>query len=297
MVSKYPNTLQDFIDSFPTEDACREYLALIRWGEGFVCPSCDHTQAWKQARHVLRCARCKRDVSVTAGTLFQDTHIPLRLWFQALWSVVSQKQGVSALGLSRILGIDRYETAWRMLKKIRRAMVRPDRERLSGIVEVDEILLGGKRKNHDGRTAVGKVLVLVAAEYKSNRTIGRIRMRIIPSASETSIFAALKTMVDPGSMIRTDGWAGYQNLPEQGYDHIPIKRKPSVPGDDPTPLIHRISSLLKRWLMGTHHGRVETTHLSSYLDEFVFRFNRRTSHSRGMLFYRLVEYMIVTKPR
>lgn len=283
------------MDRFSTEEACRDYLVEVRWVDGFKCPQCLHSEAWHQRRGILRCKRCHRDVSVTAGTVFQGRHLPLRIWFQALWSVVSQKHGVSALGLSRALGIDRQMTGWELLKKIRTAMVRIGRERLGGLVEVDEVFIGGVKPGKRGRGALGKVLVLVAVEDKGKKGFGRIRIEIIVDASAATLKVAIKKMVEPGSTIRTEEWKGYTGAALEGYEHVVIKRQSLAPGEDPTPLVHRIASLLKRWLLGTHHGRVEETHLASYLDEFVFRFNRRKSGSRGKLFYRLVQGMLRVK--
>lgn len=282
--------MQEFTEWFGTEAECREYLASVRWGASFVCPRCGNTKAWSVRRNALQCARCHREISVTAGTAFQDTRMPLRLWFQALWCVVSQKQGVSALGLARALGITRYETAWKLLKKIRGAMVRPHREGLNGLVEVDEVFLGGVRPRIGGRSPIHKVLLLIAAE-DTGHGIGRIRMRVIADASLVSLNSAMRKMVETGSTVRTDGWRGYQGVARNGYRHIVVKREPSNPGDDPTPLVHRVASLLKRWLLGTHQGGMQRAYIQLYLDEFVFRFNRRTSRSRGKLFYRLMQHM------
>lgn len=282
------------MDQFSTEEACREYLSAVRWADGFHCPYCGHAETWKQARGILRCKQCRRDISVTAGTVFEGRHLSLRTWFQALWLVVSQKNGVSALGLAHALGIKREKTGWRLLQRIRGAMIRIGRERLSGLVEVDEILIGGKRRIFEGRSPQGKTLVLVAVEDRGVRGIGRIRMQIIPDASGASLRTAITAMVEPGSIVKTDGWAPYR--PEEwGYRHRQVKRQPSDLGDDPTPLVHRVSSLLKRWLLGTHQGRVGKQHLKAYLDEFVFRFNRRKSSSRGKLFYRLMQCMVRVK--
>lgn len=239
----------------------------------------------------FRCAACRSDTSVTHRTVFARSHIPLKTWFLAIWYVVSQKHGINALGLSRTLGIVRQKTGWQLLRKIRIGMVRPHRDRLSGLVEVDEVILGGKRHKFEGRSPQGKTLVLVAVEDKGRRGIGRIRMRIIPDATAGSLRVGVISMVEPGSTLRTDGWTGYS--PERwGYGHRLIKRQSFNPGDDPTPLVHLVSSLLKRWLLGTHQGGVQTTHLQEYLDEFVFRFNRRTSLSRGKLFYRLIQNLL-----
>lgn len=287
--------MQEFMDRFSTEEACRQYLSDVRWADGFKCPRCSHTNAWKLGRGILKCKKCKRDVSVTAGTIFQGRHLSLRLWFQALWLVVVQKNGVSALGLSRALGIRRQKTGWQLLKKIRTAMVRTGRERLNGLVEVDEVFIGGVKPGIRGRGALGKVLILVAVEDKEKKGFGRIRIEIIPDASAVTLKTTIKKMVEPGSKVRTEQWKGYTPVAPEGYEHIVMKRQSLEPGEDPTPLVHRIAALLKRWLLGTHHGRVEETHLASYLDEFVFRFNRRTSGSRGKLFYRLVQGMLRVK--
>jgi len=295
MKVEYPETMQEFMDRFSTEEDCREYLVEVRWSNRFTCPHCAHTHAWKLARGILKCKKCHRDISATAGNVFAGRHLPLRIWFQAIWTVVSQKHGVSALGLSRLLGIKRQMTGWHLLKKIRTGMVRVGRERLSGLVEVDEVFLGGVKPGKRGRGALGKVLVLVAVEDKGKKGFGRVRIEIITDASAATLRAAIKKMVEPGSKIRTEEWKGYTPAALEGYEHIVMKKRSREPGEDPTPLVHRIASLLKRWLLGTHHGRVEETHMAAYLDEFVFRFNRRKSGSRGKLFYRLVQGMLHVK--
>jgi transposase-like protein len=286
----------DFQDMFPTEAACEAYLFAVRWPEGFVCSHCMRTEAWKLGSGIFRCRSCRRDISLTAGTVFQGSHLPLRLWFQALWYVVCQKQGVSALALKGILGLGSYKTAWEWLHKLRRAMVRPGRERLAGTVEVDEIFIGAPKKGAGGRGAAGKTVVLVAVEDKGGKDIGRIRLAVIANASHASIARALKEMVESGSTVRTDGWRGYAGIGKDGYDHVVIKKETAPEEDNLTPLVHRIASLLKRWLMNTHQGGVRHTHLPYYLDEFVFRFNRRTSRSRGLLFYRLVQQALAAEP-
>jgi transposase-like protein len=245
-------------------------------------------------RLLFRCTQCELETSITAGTLFQDTRKPLRLWFQAMWYVTNQKHGVSAMGLGQALGLGSYRTAWMWLHKLRRAMVRPGRGRLQGTVEIDETYVGGQRPGKRGRGAEGKVLVLVAAQ-KDGKRVGRIRLRRIDDASADSLETVIKEMVTPGSMIRTDEWLGYNGLKAQGYSHKVVRRKPSV-GDNLLPLANRVTSLLKRWLLGTHQGAVRPSHLDYYLDEFTFRFNRRTSRSRGKLFYRLVQQAMAIDP-
>ena len=292
----YPMNVIEFQDAFPTDRACFEYLCLVKWPDGFICPRCHGRDAWKLQRYILRCKMCTKDISVTAGTIFQDLHIPLRLIFQAMWYVVCQKQGVSALGLQKILGVGNYETAWSWLHKLRTAMIRPGRELLTGTVEVDETLVGGSQPGKRGRGAEGRELVYIAVEDKGTEGVGRIRLKHISDASSRSLVGAVKETVVPTSTIRTDGWKGYSRISTNGYRHVIINHHEDAPGEDPTPLAHRIASLLKRWLLGTHQGGQQFSHLHYYLDEFVFRFNRRTARSRGLLFYRLIQQALQIDP-
>ena len=293
-MEEYPRTMQEFQDSFAREERCREYLLRLRWPEGFRCPRCGNDRAWQNVRMLLRCTKCDLETSLTARTLFQDTRKPLRLWFQAMWYVTNQKQGVNALGLQRLLGLGSYRTAWTWLHKLRRAMVRPGRDRLSGTVEVDETFVGGPKPGKRGRGAEGKTLVLVAAQQDGKR-IGRIRLRRITDASGPTLQAAIEGMIAPGSRVRTDGWVGYNGLEAGGYSHEVVRQEITV-GDNLLPLANRVASLLKRWLLGTHQGAVRPSHLDYYLDEFTFRFNRRTSRSRGKLFDRLVQQAMMLHP-
>jgi len=284
----YPKDLVEFDTRFGTEDRCREYLFQLRWPDGFVCPRCGGKTVTRLGP-LYRCTTCRRQVSVTSGTAFHRSHIPLPVWFRAMWWVASQKNGASALGLKRILGLGSYETAWLMLHKLRRAMIRPGRERLSGTVEVDETYLGGMEEGLRGRLMETKTLVVVAAQVDDKR-IGRIRMEQIPDASSESLHRFITASIAPGSTVVTDGWSGYPGMEDLGYRHKVInlsKRKQSP--YELLPRVHRVVSLLKRWLMGTHQGAVSHDHLNHYLDEFTFRFNRRRSHHRGKLFYRLVQ--------
>lgn len=292
-VTDYPKTVLDFRDQFATETACREFLAQLRWPDGPRCV-CGSTRVWQRSRGLFLCANCRQDISVTAGTLFADSHQPLRLWFEAMWQVTSQKYGASALGLQRVLGLGSYHTAWNWLQKLRRAMVRPGRDRLAGTVEVDEIFVGGVRSGKRGRGAEGKVLVLVAAQ-QAERGLGRIRLRRITDASQASLEPAVGEMVEPGSVVKTDGWKSYGGLAALGYRHEVVRPATEL-GENLLPLVNRVAALLKRWLLGTHQGAVAFSHLDYYLDEYVFRFNRRTSKSRGLLFLRLVEQAVHVPP-
>ena len=242
------------------------------------------------------CRQCRGQVSVTAGTVFQSGHLPLTLWFRAMWWVTTQKNGASALGIQRILGLGSYETAWTWLHKLRRAMVRPGRDRLTGRVEVDEAFIGGVEEGVRGRQTVTKALIAVACE-EDGEGIGRIRMRRIPDATADSLQAFIQDAVAPGSLLHTDGLLSYDRLEKHGYRHrITFLNGRKESASELLPRVHRVVSLLKRWLLGTHQGAVSRAHLDYYLDEFTFRFNRRTSRHRGKLFYRLVQQAVAVDP-
>ncbi|GAG09190.1 unnamed protein product, partial [marine sediment metagenome] len=234
--------------------------------------------------------------SVTAGTIFQGTRKPLTLWFRAMWWVTSQKTGASALGLQQVLGLGSYETAWTWLHKLRRAMVRPGRDRLSGRVEVDETYLGGLEEGTRGRGTTKKALIAVAAQ-EDGKGVGRIRMRRVKNASAKQLHRFVEDSVERGSVVHTDGWEGYTGLRDKGYKHeVTVLSQREESASDLLPRVHRVVSLLKRWLMGTHQGAVSHEHLDYYLDEFTFRFNRRRSRHRGKLFYRLVQQAVAVEP-
>lgn len=279
---------------FSTEEACLEYLFAVRWPEGFRCPRCGQGKAWRTSR-LFECSSCGYQTSVIAGTIFQDTHKPLTVWFRAIWWMTTQKYGASALGLQRILGLS-YKTTWAWLHKLRRAMVRPGRDPLLGSIEVDETYLGGLEEGVHGRESQKKALVAIAAQEDGKR-IGRIRMRKIPDASSDSLLPFVIDSIEPGSTVHTDGWGGYQGLEAKGYRHeVTVLRKKKRTASELLPRVHRVASLLKRWILGTFQGAVSTEHLDYYLDEFTFRFNRRTSRSRGMLFYRLLQQAVIVDP-
>lgn len=295
----YPNSLPEFERRFATEEACKDYLLSIRWPEGFVCPRCEKSNSWSTKRELFHCTDCGQQTSVTAGTIFHRTRKPLSLWFRVIWHVTTQKFGANALGLNRVLNLGTYETAWEWLHKLRRAMVRLGRDRLSGVVEVDETYVGGEKVGKRGRGAEGKVLVVIGVEDKGKgKPLGRIRLQCVPDASGDSLTAFVTNNVEPGSTVRTDGWKGYNGLNGAGYDHVLAKDEADVAGEDENmlPLAHRVASLLKRWLLGTYQGAVQHSHLDYYLDEYTFRFNRRTSRSRGKLFYRLLQQAVQVDP-
>jgi transposase-like protein len=292
----FPRDLPEFEARFSTEEACRQYLFGLRWPGGFHCPHCAGRKTWPLRGVLLQCAGCGYQSSVTAGTIFQDTRKPLTLWFRASWWVTSQKTGASAMGLQRVLGLGSYKTAWTWLHKLRRAMVRPGRDQLSGRVEVDETYLGGLEEGVRGRQTESKALIVVAAQ-EDGPGIGRIRMRRIPDASAESLVPFVQDSIVVGSVVHTDGWLGYLPLEGKGYVHeVTFLRGKKKSPSELMPRVHRVVSLLKRWLMGTHQGAVSPEHLDYYLDEFTFRFHRRSSRSRGLLFYRLIEQSMSTQP-
>ena len=292
-VEDYPRDLRELEARFSTEAACRDYLLQLRWPEGFRCPRCGEQKSWPKADGLMRCAACDYQA---AGTVFQDSRLPLTLWFRAVWWVTSQKNGVSAMGLQRVLGLKSYKTAWTLLHKLRRAMVRPGRDRLQGHVEVDEAFVGGEEEGVHGRQTETKAMVAVAAEA-DGRGIGRIRMRRIADASAENLIPFIEDSVEPGSVVHTDGWLGYQPLQGENYRHkITFLKGRSKTASELMPRVHLAVALLKRWLLGTHQGGVSLEHLDAYLDEFTFRFNRRKSRSRGKLFYRLLEQAVAIEP-
>jgi transposase-like protein len=294
MAEDFPKTMLELERRFSDDATCRSYLAALRWPEGFVCPRCSARKSLQIRRDLWRCLECRREVSTTAGTVFQDSKLPLTLWFRAMWQITSQKNGVSALGLQRVLGLGSYKTAWSVLHKLRRAMIRPGRERLRGSIEVDEAYWGGEEEGVHGRQTCQKALIAVAAEA-DGKGIGRIRLRHIPDVTRKTLHGFIEEVIEPGATVQTDGWAAYLEM--QGYVHQALiqARQPAA-ADHLLPRAHRVISLLKRWLMGTHQGAVAPEYLQDYLDEFTFRFNRRTSASRGKLFYRLAQQAVQVPP-
>jgi len=293
MTEDYPRKLSELEQRFSTEEECAEYLSLLRWPDGWDCPRCGGRECWIIRRGYRRCAECRYEATVTAGTIFQDSHMPMTTWFRAMWHMTSQKNGISALGLQRVLGLGSYKTAWTMLHKLRRAMIRPGRDRLSGIVEVDETYWGGEESGVVGRLTVDKALVVVAAQEDGDG-IGRIRMTNIPDLSKASIHGFIRQSIEPGSTVRTDGLRIYLGL--EGYTHDRQLQRQQEKGEHLLPRVHRVVSLFKRWLLGTHQGAVAHKHLNDYLNEFTFRFNRRASASRGKLFYRLAQQAVQIDP-
>jgi transposase-like protein len=291
----YPRTRQEFRSFFPDEVACLEYLTRLRWPDGFHCPSCG-CDGWRSTRGRWTCRGCGRQTSLTAGTIFEGTRKPLLDWFEVAWRITNAKNGVSALTVSGEWGVSR-ETGWMWLHKFRRAMVRPDRDMLSGRVEVDETFLGGAEDGVRGRQTIRKAIVVVAVELLPGDQFGRARLAYVKDASAASLHPFVHANIKAGSTLVTDFWPGYLGLDVRGYTHERINIKASdQTGSELLPGVHLVASLLDRWWLGTHHGAIRHRHLNAYLDEFVFRFNRRGSRARGLLFYRLLEGSIATEP-
>ena len=296
---QYPKDFQEFFTQFKTDEDCWDYLFSLRWPEGFICSKCESKKYWLTGKDLIHCSLCGNQISITQGTIFHGTRKSLLLWFHVIWWVVAQKTGASAYNLADMMGFGSYETAWTWLHKLRRAMVRPERDKLLGVVEVDETFIGGKEigKEKKGRGAETKTLVVVAAECKGKQ-IGRVRFRCIDDASSENLLSFINENIETGSTIITDGWSGYGELSNNELYKHEIK---TIAGSgkmahDLLPHVHLVDSLVKRWVNGTHQGNISPKHLPYYLDEFAFRFNRKLSTYRGKLFYRLIQQAITTSP-
>lgn len=291
----YPGDQMEFEEMFKTEQDCIEYISSIRWPKGFECPVCGSIRYWKKNKGRFECRDCHTETTVTNGTIFHKSTKPLMIWFRAIWWIVAQKNGVSAKGLQKILGLGSYRTSWTWLHKFRRLMVFSGRTKLQGTVEVDEVMIGGKTSGKRGRGAEGKSLIAVAVEVQGRKT-GRVRMAKIPDASSHCLNRFIENNIEQSSTIVTDGWKSYNNLVNMGYLHKIQKAVINDEDEEVLPNVHRIASLLKRWLLGTHQSYLNKNKLEYYLDEYVFRYNRRTSTSRGLLFLRLIEQAVITEP-
>lgn len=291
----YPGNQIEFEEMFKTEQACIDYLTMIRWPHGFECPICGSIRYWKKSKGRFECIDCHKETTITNGTIFHKSTKPLLIWFHAIWWIVAQKNGVSAKGLQKILGLGSYRTSWTWLHKFRRLMVLNGRSKLQGVVEVDEVLLGGKKSGKRGRGAEGKSLIAVAVEIKGKKT-GRVRLAKIPDASSKNLKKIIESNIEKSSTIITDEWPSYNELESMGFIHKTQKATAKDEDQEVLPNVHCIASLLKRWLLGTHQSYLNKNKLEYYLDEYVFRYNRRTSTSRGLLFLRLIEQAVNIDP-
>lgn len=291
----YPGTYQQLLEWFPDNASCVAYLEKLRWPDGFSCPVCAAGDSWRTGRGLMMCASCGRKTSVTAGTIFHRTRTPLSTWFAAIWFITSQKNGISAQGLQRVLGFGSYETAWAWMHKLRRAMVRPDRERLGGEVELDEIFVGGRATGRLGGST-SKVPIMVAVERGERGQLGRVRMEVAARPNSNAMLTFAQSTIAAGSTIHTDGTLFFRKLPTLGFSHEYLNGYKTADLDTVMPGVHLVSSLVKRWLSGTLHYAASRQHLDYYLDEFTFRFNRRRAARRGLLFYRLLQQAVDADP-
>lgn len=266
---------------FSSDEACADYLARKRWPGGFVCPDCGSMEAWelRSKNWTWHCAGCGKQTSVTAGTAMHGSKVPLRTWFLAAHLLATHSNSMSALQLQAKLGLGSYKTAWLLLHKLRRAMVVPGRNLLSGDVEVDETSIVFRTKDDpvgggQGRSPVGKIVVMGAVELLPGNMPGRIRLSVVPDFTRATAHRFVRDNIEPGSHIWTDGNQSYFGL--NGYGHTVLDIR-NMQAHILMPWIHRVFSNLKRWGMGTLHG-FRPKYLDAYLNEFVFRWNRRRSY-------------------
>jgi transposase-like protein len=295
MNEDYPKNEIEFDRRFCSDEACIDYLFQLRWPEGFVCSKCDHSGYWKSARGLYICSHCEHQQSVTAGTIFHGTRKPLRIWFKALWWFSTRKTSISATTLQDMLGLGSYQTAWSWLQKLRTCTIFPQREKLSGTIEADECYIGGESSGRRGRGADKKFKVAVAVERKGHH-LGRLRMQVIENCSAAQLTPFATNNIVAGSNITTDGWKGYSGLEEAGYAHNKTLQAKTNDKDSVLPGVHLIISLVKRVILGTFQGRFDGKYLQRILDEYVFRFNRRTCKSAGKRFLRIIQRAVTSQP-
>ena len=292
----FPKSEIEFDKRFSNIDTCYAYLFQNIWPDGFSCRACGHTEYWLSAKHIYICTRCEHRHSLTAGTIMDSSKKPITYWFKAMWWFTTRKSGLNAVNLRELLGLGSYGTAWCWLQKLRRCTIRKDREKLSGRIEVDEFYIGGKVSGKRGRGAYHKTAVVAAVERDGeNRKIGRIRLKVIPDCSSASLHGFIDEHIEPGSTIVTDDWRSYDSIEKERYTHI--QRSSTRTADKESVLygVHLVATLIKRLIRSTHQCRFEPKYLQNYLDEYVFRFNRRKSANIGKKFMRIVQQAVATK--
>jgi len=292
----YPSDQAAYNAWFPTDEECRAYLEHLRWPGGkFVCPKCRSERGRQELDRRWRCYGCRSRISVTSGTIFDKTRIPLSVWFQAAWLFTTAKTGVNATTLHKLLPINTYQTTWAMLNRFRQAMMKNDSGKLSGRVEIDETFIGGPRPGKAGRGASGKTMVICAVEAEGNNW-GRARMAVIPNAKTATLRKFITENIEPGTTIVSDALVAYPGAVE-GYVHerVNVKRSPGK-AHNHLPAVHRCFASLKNLLLGQYQGGNQHEHLPEYVGEWVFRFNRRNSNQRGLLFMRLLQRCVDTEP-
>ena len=292
----FPKNEAEFDKRFSTEQACFEYLFKLRWPSGFICKKCGHGEYWYSSRRLYICKKCEQQHSLIAGTILQNSKKPITSWFKAMWWFTTRKSGVNAINLQDLLGLGSYETAWSWLQKLRACTIRHGREKLSGKVEADEFYIGGQESGGKrGRAAQQKCVVAIAVE-KKGRKLGRVRLQVVDDCSQDSLHDFIDQNVQEKSTVVTDGWSGYCGLAKNGYQHDRELSKEGQEKNCVLPGAHLVVSLVKRLVLGTFQGRFHKKHLQGYLDEFVFRFNRRSATFVGKKFMRIAEQIISTEP-
>jgi transposase-like protein len=287
---KVPSTQIEFDQTFASEKDCVDFLIEKRWPDGIRCSHCGEKKLWRSG-NFFQCSACGLQTRVMSGTIFQDTHLPLLKWFRAIWYIVNQKLGANATDLSQLLGIN-FVSSGRILHKLRRVMVNPGQEKLTGTVEIGEAFIGGLEEGNSGRNAKTKKLVIIAIELIGNK-IGRVRPKLVNPANDEEILQFIQENVEKNSNIITDGLKGYSKVNTLGYKHTVKELKSD---NETLPHFDIVYSLFIRWLFDTLHGRINTKYLAYYLVEYFFRFNRRQSRSPGKLFLQIIELAIHTSP-
>lgn len=298
--NSFPDNEIEFDSMFSTEEKCIAYLFKQRWEQGFECSKCGGITYWKSNRNLYICKNCEHQHSITAGTILHKTHKPLKFWFKAIWMFTTTKSGISATNLARLLGLS-YPTAWTWLQKLKRCTINPEREKLSGTVEVDEFYLGGKHSGKQGRGSENKHKIVVAverrefedSEFDLSHLMGRARLSVVPDCSAESLVPFIKDNIYKGSSLITDKWRGYTDELQKDYIHKTFKSNENLSALDH---VHRIASLVKRWFIGTLQGSIKPEHLQEYMNEYIFRFNRRNLKSIGGKFYRMMQFVSVSNP-
>jgi len=290
----FPGSELEFERRFSNQRACQRYLAKMKWPEGFICRKCSHHQYWESARKLYICTRCETPHSLTAGTVMHATKKPLVYWFKDMWWFTTRKSGVNTANLKELLGLGSYQTAWTWLHKLRGRTIRHGRERLYGCAEVDEFFIGVQQPGKRGRGANGKTIVVAAVEKKGRNKIGRIRLQVVPDCTGDTLEQFVMTDIEPASQVVTDGWKGYNCLDPESYEHQQVIARQESDKASVLPEVHLVASLVKWIMLGTFQGRFGPEHLQSYMDEYVFRFNRRKSRNIGKKFMRIVQQVVTS---
>jgi hypothetical protein len=285
----YPETRPEYDACFGSEEACRKYIQQLRWPEGFRCVACNFHLAWHTARGQLRCSRCQKQISLTAGTILEGTRKPLRQWMEAIWYVTGRKSGVSALGLCRELNLGSYQTAWTWLHKLRHAMVTPE-HKLRGFVDAERVEFSGlidptvKRLGKPGSSTVLGIAVEAITE-PGKEGIGQIHLQRLSSWSPADYVCFLRRSCAIDTGIRTAPDEVYRSIPDIATNPECVRH---VPAGESLPRVHQIAVQLRRWLGKIYCNSVNACYIDYYLDEFSFRVNNRRDSTRGRLFHTLL---------